>query len=334
MTSSLHRTAKTVVFGVTLLAAGCLSPSDPGNLVPGTVDDDPSLPALAINGTKLHVETFGDPTAPVIVVLHSGPGHDYRSLLRLRGPVDGVRLEDDHFLVFFDQRGCGLSRRHDPADVTGADYDGDLEAILDTYSPDRPVVLLAKSWGGMYASRFIGSHTDRVAGAILMEPGPLTGAIFEDIKGGIRELDVFSEWLNDLAWAETVLSPDDHARADYMLVQGLLSDSQPRYHSSTTDREPLWRLGAVAFRSIQMEGFQDGKATWDFTTGLDRFERPVLFLASAWNEVLGVDLQQRQMTAYPHAELHVVEGAGHDFPWIQPEATLRPILSYLDQIGF
>lgn len=323
-----------IALSFSVLLTACLDPDQPGNLVPNTVDEDTSLPSIELNGTKLHVETFGDPAAPVIVVLHSGPGHDYRGLLRLRRAVDGVRLEDNHFVVFWDQRGCGLSRRHAASEVTLAAYDADLEALLDKFSPERPVVLLAKSWGGMYASHFIGKHPERVAGAVLMESGPLSGALYEDVQDGIRELDLGSEWLNDLAWGQTFLSADDHARADYTLLQGQYADAQPGYHSSTKDREPLWRLGAVAFTEIQRSGLRDGKPSWDFTTGLERFERPVLFMASARNEVIGAAFQKRQMKAYASAELTVVADAGHDFPWTQPEATLRPIFTYLDKIAF
>src|SRR5688572_18481133 len=87
-----------------------------GDLVPETVDEDATLPAVDVNGTRLHLETFGDPDRPAIVFLHSGPGDDFRAMLPLRNEVDGYRLEDDHFLVFFDQRGSGLSRRHDDPD--------------------------------------------------------------------------------------------------------------------------------------------------------------------------------------------------------------------------
>ncbi|MDL1892501.1 alpha/beta hydrolase, partial [Sphingobacteriales bacterium CHB3] len=50
-------------------------------MVPLTVDQDPSLPSISVNGTQLHAETYGNPNDPMIVVLHGGPGSDYRSLL-------------------------------------------------------------------------------------------------------------------------------------------------------------------------------------------------------------------------------------------------------------
>ena len=93
--------------------AGCLDPDEPGNLVPKTVDEDPALPRIEVAGTLLHAEAFGDPTAPTVMVLHGGPGGDYRSLLPLRALAD-----DGYRVVFWDQRGAGLSQRHDASTYT------------------------------------------------------------------------------------------------------------------------------------------------------------------------------------------------------------------------
>jgi len=78
----------------------------------------------------------------------------------------------------------------------------------------------------------------------------------------------------------------------------------------------------------------NGKAVWDFTKGLDRFQEPVLFVGSELNEIIGAGFQKRQMVFYPRAQLAVIAGAGHDHQWTHAEATLRPIVSYLAAIGF
>src|SRR5512136_884625 len=73
--------------------------------VPGTVADDPSLPRVTINRRLFHAETFGDPARRAVIVVHGGPGWDYRSLLPLKA------LADDYYVVFYDQQGAGLSPR-------------------------------------------------------------------------------------------------------------------------------------------------------------------------------------------------------------------------------
>ena len=137
--------------GLGLGACQTMDPGEPGNLVPRTVAEDPSLPALDLNGSRFHLQTFGDPANPVIVFLHGGPGGDYRALLRMGERWDGASLADEYFLVYWDQRGAGLSMRHDRSVLTIDVYVQDLNAIIERYSPGRPVFLIAHSWGGMFA---------------------------------------------------------------------------------------------------------------------------------------------------------------------------------------
>ncbi len=82
--------------GLAASACDIMSPGDPGNLVPPTVAEDASLPAIEMNGSRFHAETFGNPANPVIVLLHGGPGGDYRSLRALSGRYDGHSLADDY----------------------------------------------------------------------------------------------------------------------------------------------------------------------------------------------------------------------------------------------
>lgn len=316
-----------------LAASACgdvLSPGDPGNLVPRTVAEDASLPAIEMNGSRFHLETFGNPANPVIVFLHGGPGGDYRSLLRLAGRYNGYSLADEYYLVFWDQRGTGLSKRHDKDVLKISVYVNDLNTLVNRYAPGRKVFLVGESWGGMFATRYINQYPGRVAGAVLIEPGPLDGATMERLKDDITDADLGSEWLNDWAWSSGFFTPDDHARMDYQRMLGAKA-SQPKFHLSTTDPSPVWRLGAAANRYITEDG-QDGHGvfTYDFTTNLAAYTTPVLFIAGSWSEVLGPSLQQEQILRYPSASLEVVDGAGHDVAWVKTAEVLPHVQAYLD----
>ena len=314
-----------------LVATACdpMSPGEPGNLVPRTVVEDPSLPAIEMNGSRFHLETRGNPANPAIVFLHGGPGGDYRSMLRMAERFGGQSLADDYFLVFWDQRGAGLSQRHERHVLTIDQYLADLDALVNRYSPGRPVFLIGVSWGGMFATQYINTHPGRVAGAVLVEPGPLDGPTMERVKDEMFDLAIGSEWLNDWAWNSQFFTPDGHARMDYERMLGL-RDGQPRFHQSTVDPEPGWRQGAAANRYVMEDG-QNGKGVfdYDFTTNLSAYQTPVLFLAGSLSEVLGESLQRTQVRRYPSASLQVVPGAGHDVVWVKTAEVLTHIRPYL-----
>jgi len=306
-------------------------PAQDGNLVPRTADEDPAIPSLALAGTVFHYQTFGDPTKPAIIFLHGGPGGDYRGLLRLNDRYDGYALADDHFVVMWDQRGSGLSRRHDCGVYTLDQMDADLDALIAHVSPGRPVILIGHSWGGMYAAMYINRHPDKVAGAVLMEPGPLNGQMFDAIIGDLYDIDFFSEWLNDDAWDAQFLTADDHARADYHRMLGV-RDSQPKFHQSAVDPAPLWRLGAIASRCVMSSGVKDGKAAYDFTDHLGAYTTRVLFIASAENQVIGAAFQERQRRFFPAADLVTIADTGHDMQWTHPAESLAAIHAYLTAV--
>lgn len=323
------RNIQLALVATAVVACDTMSPTEPGNLVRPTVGQDPGLPFIEMNGARFHAETFGDPTKPVIIFLHGGPGGDYRGMLRLAERHNGYSLTDEYFLVFWDQRGAGLSERQEKASLTIDSYIADLHTLANRYSSDRPVYLLGVSWGGMYATAYINRYPQRVAGAVLVEPGPLDGATAERIRKDITDLDFRSEWLNDYAWSSQFISGDDHARLDYLRAQGL-RDSQPRFGLSRTDPEPTWRQGAVANRYITEDGQQNDVFTYDFTSDLSRFQTPVLFVAGATSQVLGESLQSEQVQQYPAASLEVIAGAGHDVAWVKAAEVLTHVRTYLN----
>src|SRR4051812_5399745 len=109
-----------------------LKVNEPGNLVPKTVTEDASIPAIDVNGTRLHAETFGNATDPMVIMLHGGPGADYRSMLNAKALAN-----DGYFLVFYDQRGSGLSRRENKSSYSLQIMLDDLTAVISHYRKSK-----------------------------------------------------------------------------------------------------------------------------------------------------------------------------------------------------
>lgn len=315
---------------LSLALTGCLDPDAPGNLVAPTVVEDPTLPRIEVNGTLLHAEAHGEPNAPTVVVLHGGPGSDYRHLLPLRALAnDGYRV------VFWDQRGAGLSQRHDAGVYTYDLYLEDLRVVVDKMtSPGQPFVFIGQSWGAMYATWFIneyGDHGGRLRGAVLSEPGGFTKKQLDAFMDRLeRSLDMTGEQLNDATWARQFMSGDDHARADYLAMQ-LSMRGAPSEQRDPKNPIPQWRSGAVVGAALMKLAKHQ---PFDWTTRLKSFAPTVLFLRGSLNTAATLEHQQELAANYAHSEIVTIPNVGHEAIWERPDEYLAHTRAYFAAIGF
>ena len=323
-----------VIFGlliVTLISAAALYISTDGEYdIPATVSDDPKLPRIEINGYTFHAETFGDSANPVVIVLHGGPGGDYRSLLGLQA------LTDEHFVVFYDQRGSGLSERVPAEELSYQVMLEDLDAIVDYYSKGKPVYLVGHSWGGMLASGYLGYAPEKVAKAVMAEPGFLNAQEQIEWQDYYRDLTSNPGFL----WrairagfaAQHVEGPDEYASADFLVGANILPyfENHPDnpYHCPGEPYDaPMWRWGNTASTAIQSKA---SEAVLDsLSAHAGEYEKPVLFLASECNTWIGSELQTKHAEMYPNSQLAIISNSGHDMVWDNPDETIEIIRAFL-----
>ena len=221
--------------------------------VPATVTDDPSLPARKVLGIRLHAQEFGPKTGKVVIVLHGGPGGDYRSLLGL------AALAEDGFQVhFYDQRGAGLSERVSDTDLTLSGLIAELDAIISAFSPDAPVILIGHSWGAMLASAYLGTYPERVASAVLIEPGFLSAKGADNFLARMKSMTNTPAFLWTMLIsgfrAQHVTGPDPEAPKDFLhgqVVHAFASHPDNPYHCPGEPFDsPTWRFGARASKAV------------------------------------------------------------------------------------
>ena len=299
---------------------------EPGLLVPKTVDEDPTLPSIFVNGTQLHAETFGNQNDPMIVVLHGGPGTDYRSILNCsRFAADGF------FVVFYDQRGAGLSKRHDAGTYFVQLFIDDLDAVINYYrqSPSQKVILMGHSWGAMLATAYINEYPSRVSGAVLMEPGGFTWNDTKEFVKGERKLDAFSELSNDFVYVDQFLTASDHNTLDYKAGLQAVADYSKGNRVGNPGPYPHWRYGAV----LSKAAFDYAEAhSFDFTTNLTSFSTKVLFMYSELNQAYGQAHAEMVSSAYPNVQLVEIGGTGHEIPYFGWEKFYPVAKVYLNSI--
>ena len=283
--------------------------NDDGNLVPLTVEKDQSLPAISINGSKFHTETFGNPLNKMLVILHGGPGSDYRYLLNCKEFAN-----QGYYVVFYDQRGSGLSQRQDKNSYSIQLMIDDLDAVIAHYrtSPIQKIFLLGHSWGAILATAYINQHPTTIRGVVLGEPGGFKWDDIMDYVNRARDFHFTSEALNDALYPDQFITgkENQHAILDYKL--GLLGATDAAKDNPTDNQGllPFWRAGAVVNKALFDLGEKERP---DWTTNLHLFTTKVLFVYSERNKAYGMNHAQKVSSAYPNVQLAVIKDSGHDF---------------------
>lgn len=321
-----------------LFTAAMYFSSAPKFSVPATVADDASLPAINIGGVRLHAEAFGREDAPVVIVVHGGPGNDYRYLLPLQALADRYRV------VFYDQRGAGLSQRVPAAALGVDDYVAELDGVVEHYSAGRPVVLIGHSWGAMLATAYLGKHPQKVKAAVLAEPGFLNSELGEELyrktHGMMPPMSAGLLWHVTRTWFESlhVNGPDAEASRDY-LIQQITMGAQVEGHpiagyfcGGRLQKLPSWRLGGTAMLAARSIADDEGRVHIDLLSGVDRYDGRVLFLSGSCNTLIGPEHQRKQLRFFRHAELAVIEGAGHPMFTDKPEESLALVRKFLGDV--
>jgi proline iminopeptidase len=311
----------------------------PKHPIPATAEDDPSVPHVTIQNITFHAETFGNPENPVVIVIHGGPGGDYRNLLILK-----ALAEDGYFVVFYDQRGSGLSPRVPKEDLTFESSIEDLNRIVNYYSQGREVGLIGHSWGGIMTAYYLAKYPEKVARAVLAEPGVLTTEEFQEFvelmqppKSFKMLLFMMRTWFASLHLG----GPDQDARMDYIVHQVMTYPGDHPLNAYWCGSTPppeaslIWRIGTKAMQAIIDNARQpDGSVAMPSLDGLQNYTDEVLIIASECNTLIGIERQRAHQKLFPNARLEIIKNAGHLMFTDQPETSLRILSGYLGAISW
>ena len=301
-----------------------------------TVEQDPSIPHVTLDNVTMHVETFGADSNEVVIIIHGGPGNDFKYLLDLKS------LANEYFVVFYDQRGTGLSPRVPAEELTMDNLVQDLYDLSAYYGKGKPVHLIGHSWGGMLATAFVTKHPERVDKLVLAEPGPLTPEMASRYNAKMQ-LELSWELLVHLGKSYFkslhVEEIDEQARGDFFF--------QTFAMDTTVDNHPLaayfcnrdisqlnpdyWRYSATTSYQVMFKGMQDAENQMNIGSGSEVFTNKILLLAGECNQLTGPEFQKQQMTLFYDIEMVTITNAGHFMLSEQPEQSLGAIRKYFSE---
>jgi proline iminopeptidase len=282
----------------------------------------PRTGSVPVEGAALFTREIG--RGQPLLVLHGGPDFDHHYLL-----PDLDRLADGYRLIYYDQRGRGLSGEGvGPEDITLASDIADIDRVREHFGLDS-VAVLGHSWGGVLAMEYAIRHPERVSHLVLMGPGPASSADYQFLRAeGLRnEPDVLAR-LKKLGATKQLQSGDLEADAGYYLVH---------FGNSFRSSEHLERLlenlrvGATPAGIRMARAIEDRlmDETWlapgyDLFPALARLSVPTLVLHGD-RDLIPLACAEHIAAAIPGAKLVVLPNTGH-FPYIERPAEVRRVL--------
>jgi len=283
-----------------------------------------------VRGLRQHVVTWGDPAAPVVLMLHGwmDVGASFQFL------VDALR--DDWHVVAPDLRGFGRSQWQ-PQGYWFQDYVADLDALVEEFAPDTPVRLVGHSLGGNIVMHYAGVRRDRVAAVVALDG---FGIPFETPDVAPAKL---AKWLDALRDP-----PEFKPYASLAAVATRLQKTNPRLSRDKAEFLASWWARELPDGRAELSSDPRHKmpfptvyrmeeifAVWESITA------PVLWVAAAQSDIPrwldpaeagrqdGLDGIRARLAHVPTGTLAIVQDAGHMVHHDQPDAVARVIEPFL-----
>lgn len=273
---------------------------------------------------SIYWERVGTKGAKPAVFLHGGPGGGINPKFR--------RLFDPaHYdVILFDQRGCGRSTPHAGLEAnTTWHLVADIERLRTMAGFDKWLVF-GGSWGSTLALAYAETHPERVSELVVRGIYTLTKREMDwYYRFGVSEMfpDKWQRFIATIPEAERgdmlaayhrILTGDDRERQveaaiAWSLWEGETITLMPEPETSQTFGEDHY---AIAFARIETHYFvnggwlEDGQLIRDAEKLKDI---PGVIVHGRYDMPCPLRTAFELHRAWPRAELHVIEGAGHAF---------------------
>ena len=274
------------------------------------------------DGHRIYWERVGTPGATPAVFLHGGPGGGCSAFHRRL--FDPARYD----VLLFDQRGCGRSTPHASLDAnTTWHLVADIERLREMVGAERWVVF-GGSWGSTLALAYSETHAARVSALIVRGIYTLTKAELDwYYQFGVSEMfpDKWEAFLAPIPQAERGDMMQAYRRrlvGDDKAVQMEAARAWSLWEGQTITLLPDEKLKAefgedeyaIAFARIENHYFVH--AGWLDEGQLLRDARklkgiPGVIVHGRYDMPCPARIAWQLAKAWPEAEFHLIEGAGH-----------------------
>ena len=267
----------------------------------------------------LGYETFGAKgTALPIIAINGGPGlsHAYMMQNDL-----WERIGRNRFVVLYDQRGTGASKRVQAGAPQTMDAQvADLDAVRQTLGLTK-FALLGDSYGGLVAMAYAAAHPEHVAKLILSDsPGPSWHDIVHLLP------DVFPDIQEQGAQDEKKLGLATEAAAR----AGLRNHFRMIFYSPEKRDAYMSHMGDLGFEPAVGNAVEKATANLDLTAKLAGFRFPTLVINGRYDMNVAPLTAWRLAHAIPGAKVVFFEQSGHLPAYEEPEKYIEVLEDFLN----
>jgi pimeloyl-ACP methyl ester carboxylesterase len=265
------------------------------------------MPKIEVNEIDIYYELHGPVDAPVLV-LNNG--------IIMNAATSWVfqtkTLSAYYRVLQYDCRGQGQSD-HPEESYSMSQHAGDLSALMDGLEIEQAHVA-GISYGGEVAQAFALDFPEKTLSLILAdtvsEVRPKLKMVIEGWVDALKTNDALAFFNATVPWN---FSPEFIEKNS-----ALLEDAKKRYRQ--LDFPAVIRL-CEAFFEV------------NFTNRLAEISAPVCIIVGEVDLIKGVPYARILKQQMPHAELHIIDGAGHASCWERPEEFNSIVLGFLTKVA-
>ena len=265
---------------------------------------------------RLHVTTYGNPTAAPVILLHGFP-----DTADCWAQVAALIAQQCYVIV---PDGRGIHRSDAPSEISAYAIDSlvaDVFAIADALVPHRTFILVGHDWGGVVAWAAVSLQPGRIARALLCNaPHP---AIFLDALNHDTAQQHASRYISAL---RSEGFEERFAQNDYEIALGAFASVPLTAHQKDALRAAWARPGRIrgALNWYRAATFAITGGTCDIP--IPDGSIPIELLWGAHDGSLLVSLAERHLQSLPWISLTVLPDANHWLPRTHPSEIASRIL--------
>lgn len=286
---------------------------------------------IPVGDCELYVEEEGKGIP--LILINGGPGGTHHYFHPWFS-----RVKDYARVIYYDQRGCGLSDYTPGKDGYSVKQAiDDLDAIRRALHIDKWVIL-GYSYGGFLAQYYTMNHPEHMAGMVLlgaspgmwvqMEPSRQSQYLSEEEKAKKKEIRTRLQKMaeeNDWTWEKFV---------ELLVYNNNLNGDWKRQHLYRPSLEKIAQIALYEWRQdTNFNGIMSSSLQRiDLTGGFEKSPIPTLILEGRWDLTWNTDKPEILLKNHPGARLVFFENASHGIYDEEPSKFFKVLKKFIQSL--